>query len=41
MVAAGTAGEDRGVVGFGGKAFGLRLSSYHGRPAERGKRHWD
>jgi len=29
MVAAGAAGEDRGVVGFNGTAFGLRLSSYH------------
>ena len=29
MVAAGAAGDDRGVVGFNGTAFGLRLSSYH------------
>ena len=29
MVAAGAAGDDRGVVGFNGHAFGLRLSSYH------------
>jgi aromatic ring-opening dioxygenase catalytic subunit (LigB family) len=29
MVAAGAAGRDRGVVGFSGHAFGLRLSSYH------------
>ena len=29
MVAAGAAGDDRGVVGFNDNAFGLRLSSYH------------
>jgi aromatic ring-opening dioxygenase catalytic subunit (LigB family) len=29
MVAAGAAGDDLGVVGFNGNAFGLRLSSYH------------
>ena len=29
MVAAGAAGHDRAVLGFGGTAFGVRLSSYH------------
>lgn len=29
MVAAGAAGNDRAVLGFGGTAFGVRLSSYH------------
>jgi aromatic ring-opening dioxygenase catalytic subunit (LigB family) len=29
MVAAGAAGSDRAALGFGGTAFGVRLSSYH------------